>query len=132
MEEVEINKEEREEEKDETIIPIQQYHGTSSMNDFIIRSKRDQPQTNTNFLSVKPQEKSNNESLHSVTVQEMIEKDLLDKIPPDFTLARIHGDAQRVKNIDTCEYEHSKLNNIELFCPCCQMPTTKSAPLYPL
>ena len=32
--------------------------------------------------------------------KELIEGDLLDKFPADFELARIHSDAQRVKNLD--------------------------------
>ncbi|CAI2381736.1 unnamed protein product [Moneuplotes crassus] len=61
-------------------------------------------------------------------------EDILDQIPPDFELAEKHRDANRVKNIrDEVTFKNTKsVNKKEDFCPCCQMPTSKSAPLFSL
>lgn len=67
-----------------------------------------------------------------VTTKQVFEGDMLDKCPPDFNLARIHENAQKVKNLDQANYKHSKLDDIKYFWPWCQMPTTESAPLYPM
>lgn len=67
-----------------------------------------------------------------VTTKEVFAGDVLDKCPPDFRLAKIHENAQKVKNLDQADYEHSKLDDLKYFWPWCQMPTTESAPLYPM
>ena len=69
--------------------------------------------------------------MRGVSLTEIVKTDLMYKFPPNFDLAKIHGNAQRVKNLDQCEYEATKLEDLKYFCPCCQMPTTESAPLYP-
>ncbi len=52
-----------------------------------------------------------------ISLKEVVTSDLMYKFPPDFELARIHGDARRVKNLDQCEYEKSKLTDSKYFCP---------------
>ena len=68
----------------------------------------------------------------TVTAKDVIEGNMLDKIPPNFELAKVHGNAKLVKNLDQCTIEHSKVEDIKYFWPWWQLPTTAAAPQYPL
>ena len=68
----------------------------------------------------------------AVTAKDLIEGNMLDKFPPNLKLAKIHGNANLVKNLDQWIIEHSKIEDSKYFCPCWQRPTTEAAPMYPL
>ena len=67
----------------------------------------------------------------STTTKDLCEEDPLDVSPPDFELAKIHQNASRVKFMSERKISASLLNNSEMYCPCCQMPTSKAAPKIP-
>ncbi len=57
---------------------------------------------------------------------------LLDKVPPDFDLAKMHGEANRVKDFTNPKGGSDDFNEEGARCPCCDMPTFKAFPQYPM
>lgn len=55
-------------------------------------------------------------------------EDMLDRVPPDFDLAKRHGEASKIKNF----YDPHDVKGTEegLVCECCGMPTFKMVPKY--
>lgn len=56
--------------------------------------------------------------------------DWLNKVPPDFDLARIHGEASMVKDVSNLQRNTQDLENKDYYCQCWHMPTFKAAPKY--
>jgi hypothetical protein len=73
----------------------------------------------------------NPEMMDDDEINQLLE-DPMNKVPPNFDLARKHQDANRVKNIMELSDENAIYNEEEDFCPCCQMPTSKVAPPFKL
>ncbi|CAI2384085.1 unnamed protein product [Moneuplotes crassus] len=68
----------------------------------------------------------------TLSIASAIEEEDLEKIPPNFEDARIHQNAQRVKNLDSNKDNKGKIQDKRYYCQCCKMPTTNTQPLYPL
>lgn len=59
-------------------------------------------------------------------------EEFLDKVPPDFSMAKKHGEAMRIKNFYS-EKEAQDTDEAEkLICECCGMPTFAAIPKYGL
>ena len=58
-------------------------------------------------------------------------EDILDAVPPDFKLARKHGEASRIKNFFS-DKANLHDDDQDLSCECCGMPTLKAVPKYNL
>ena len=54
-----------------------------------------------------------------------IQEDMLDKVPPDFSIAKQHKTASAVHRYDMRNIESAES------CPCCEMPTTSIIPYNP-
>ena len=87
-------------------------------------------EANLKGISEKTHHPDDEEDTHTEEEDEI--DDLLDQVPPDFNLAEMHRDANRVKDIREDKEDKQIYENEEDFCPCCQMPTSKVAPLFNL
>ena len=80
------------------------------------------PQSDEKFNEINPREES---PTPKIKVEDEIEK-LLNTVPPDFKLAALHGDANRIKDFWDFDKQlslaHTK-NAKDLYCQCCHMPT---------
>ena len=59
-------------------------------------------------------------------------ENLLDKVPPDFALAKKHGNANLIKNFGEFNQERMNTDDESNMCECCLMPTTKVVPRFKL
>ena len=66
------------------------------------------------------------------TKQKKTREEILDRCPPDFNLARKHSEANRVKDLVRKNTKIKDLDDEELYCPCCGLPTDKAAPKFSL
>ena len=67
----------------------------------------------------------------TLQTQETME-DPLDKCPPDFAWARKHREANMVKNLEMRNIVAKDVENEDLYCPCCRLPTDRAAPKFAL
>jgi len=78
-----------------------------------------------NIVTTAPPPPQNNIAVEAV-------EDPMDKCPPDFEWAKKHGNANMVKNLDVRNTISKDLDDDNMYCPCCRLPTDKAAPKYKL
>ncbi|CAI2383775.1 unnamed protein product [Moneuplotes crassus] len=77
---------------------------------------------------------SSSSSSEEEKVSKKDDYNFLNQSPPNFYLAKIHGSACKVKDLDQIisKYVENSKGNPMYYCPCCQLPTLESVPQYDL
>lgn len=116
MEEEKRTKETIREEEDEKLKSMSDHQLLGDMHDFNTRKDSNFP-TNTHEKEVEDMnDNSRISSSDSIHTEVNVEMNFLEKIPPDFDMARNHANAQMVKNLDENSVDKSKMKDNDYYC----------------